>query len=49
MTPSKRNIREEIRSSAKKLFATVGIEKINVEDILKDAQVSRKTFYQYFR
>ena len=48
MTPSKRNIREEIRSSAKKLFATFGIEKINVEDILKDAQVSRKTFYQYF-
>ena len=41
--------REKIRSSAKILFATKGINKITVKDIINKAKISRKTFYHYFK
>ena len=41
--------KNQILDSGKKLFAKHGYYEINVEDILRDAHISRGTFYIYFK
>ncbi len=40
--------REQILTSAKKVFATLGYHATSIADILKHAEISRGTFYLYF-
>jgi len=48
MTPSTRATRERILAGAGRAFARLGIRGTSVRDILEEAEVSRRTFYQYF-
>ncbi|HOK39144.1 MAG: TetR/AcrR family transcriptional regulator [Bacteroidales bacterium] len=42
-------MRERIIISASTLFKKYGFKKVNVEDICKEAGISRVTFYKYFK
>ncbi len=42
-------MKEKIIISASKLFKKYGFKKVNIEDICKEAGISRVTFYKYFR
>ncbi len=41
--------REYIEASAKNIFGRIGYQKATVKDILAEANISRRTFYAYFK
>ncbi len=40
---------EKILQAAQKLFGQFGLKKVTIEDIAKEASVSKVTLYKYFR
>ena len=48
--PVEKNIKyQQLIKSAKRLFNTYGLKKISIEEICRDAEVSKMTFYKFFK